>query len=418
MGNNDLKEKSIIVNQLILIPAFIYFVSQTHDEKGREYKNILNYPPLVKYSRNNNNISIKAIELRLEIDSELVLITQNKKQRFQINKHKESFSLDTSIIKSDFTLLLRQDDFYYLLEKFEIRPQNHFRLQTVNSTIEFNYLSLKNILDSDHGLERLIQSINEKKYQLKTASSYKMKKLLNIIRAADFSDEQKILSSIFLHDKPLFNDIMENIFSDDLLSYMDAREVQQILYNAPDEIIHSISNLSPDLKKLYAQYISKNRYNELVKNTNGTQNIPGSSSLTKTPAWNYIESWYRERKECTIDLIVDKEIIFFEIDPKGELKNLNLIQQQNNWLNKYSPVRTLGNIENSVFIKSEIGLNQCSIYYTFNRKNFYCIHFKNIKPGIIQLNLPSTPYIIIIGAADHNFNLVEGISFNLTHFER
>jgi len=418
IGDEDLKEKSIIVNQAILIPAFIYFISQTHDEKGREYKNILNYPPLVKYSRNNNNITIKAIELRFEINSELILITEHKEQRFQINKHKQSFTLDTSIIKSDFTLLLKQDNFYYLLEKFEIRPQNHFRTQTVNSLTPFTYLSLKNILDPDHGMERLIQNINENKFQLKTGNSHKMKKLLNIIRAADFSDEQKILSSIFLHDKPLFKDIMKNIFSDDLLPYMDSREVQQILYNAPDEIIHSISNLSPELKKKYSQYISKNRYKELVEDGNITQNISDSSSLIKSHAWSYIESWYRERRECTINLVTDKDIIFFKIDPEGEPKYFNLIQKQKNWLNKYSPVRTIGNIENSIFVKSEIRLNQCSIYYSLNRKNFYFIHFKNIEPGIIQLNLPMTPAIIIIGATDHSFDLIEGISFNLNHFKK
>ena len=291
-----------------LLPKFLFIISIDSCKKNHNQTPLLQYPPLPNYRRKANQVSLSPREYRFEKNSDLLIKTQylkikKKVKNIRVNTYELDPEIYSQFLKGEPGLIvISQEGFDYVLEEI-----NQARYQTSEPSDIYQfyqtfYLSLKDILDPQDGLERLTQDIKENKYIEKNTK--KLKKILDILRVATSKEEHQIVTSLFLHDHDLFLFIYEELFEDSLIPYMSRKELSKILSQLDDLELLEILDYPLAKKKLYENLISRNRMAYLNKLSQTTK-----KQTNKYPIWDQIKDMYFQKKQSLILLPGESHIV-------------------------------------------------------------------------------------------------------------
>ena len=216
LASNDLHRNHTIHSAIpILIPLFIYDVVGSKDQSNR-------YPELIKYRRDHHTLYLEPDELHFSKDARLIVHCENKKHSFDLKRKSNKIELNEGLLNPPYRITIQQEEFEYLLERSKERIE--YTKSRLPSLIYFPFLSLKDILDPKLGLERLIADIQAKRFQLGLQRK-KIENLLDIIRVAQDHEELEIMRSLLLNDFPFYELVIDKLYSENLLPYMNRQEI-------------------------------------------------------------------------------------------------------------------------------------------------------------------------------------------------
>ncbi|MES0491763.1 MAG: hypothetical protein ABUK01_17340 [Leptospirales bacterium] len=406
-------KKTIFTRSVDLVPSFIYHVYET-EPKGekKSSKHLLQYPPTARYSRDGKSITIKPMEYRLEKESALIYRSKEFLYKEKISRTGQKVNIPDIFLEAlkknrEGSIVLAQGDFEYSLETFpNVRKYSYTEDKTVEWT-GFYYLSVKDILDGDGGLDRLIEDLIEARGSGLKFQGKKMGRLLDIIRSANDEQEEKILSALYMEDPPFFTEVTYCLFSDDLIPYMDKRELETILMKAPDSILATLKDCAGPTREIYKKLISKRRWVDLLnENTSGTSDQP---ELEKTAVWLFIESYFRKSRERTI-YVKKRETPF--LYRSGEASSIMDKTYSNPVSNMVSPISVISLNKEKVLINIEVALKKLEVVVKQSSGNFLRARFQKLSPGILQADFPllTQKSTILLGGIDYENGLVETIA--------
>ncbi|MDH5717304.1 MAG: hypothetical protein OEZ22_06665 [Spirochaetia bacterium] len=405
----------------MLLPSFIYDVTED-EKKNIDKKRGIDFAPLPAYDRDCEKIKIWPLEHRFEkgaaVEFEIQKINYCEKIPFTAGN---ILSLPQNFIRGikngcGGAILFSQENFSYVLEKWEDNVNYQYKTKDIFMKKIRGYLSVKDILDPDNGIERLIEDIlrgSFAKNQIKNRQ--KMGKLLDIIRVAKTNEEEKIMEALLKEDENFFNEVQNHVFQDDLLPYMSKKELSFILSKAPDEILISMFSLKPVLKDNYKKLISKNRMKDLEYiHQKELMEPAGPESNFKTILWEYIENYYRSHKERFLYISDEKHIMrerIIEIIKETPRKDVFENVFKGKVVTLKSDIQFYDYKNNSLFFKILKPLIKLSVVVE-KRKGLYAEYqFDYLKEGILEIC--HTAYFhryIFAGAFDYEKNFIESMS--------
>ena len=405
-----------------LLPKFLFFID-IDDRKIRPTGgSLLKYPPLPNYERKENKIILSPKEYSFERDSSIIIKTRDDVVETRVHRMKTSkINIDDQIYSKFLhgesgSILIMQSEFSYVLE--EIR-QIKYQVEKPGSIFQVRqsfYLSLKDVLDPENGLERLTQDVKENKYV--GENSQKLKKLLDILRVARGEEEHEIATSLFLHDHDLFLFIYKELFQDSLIPYMSRKELSKVISQIDDHDLCEILDYPSKKKKLYSNLISKNRMSYLEKMSR--KKILVSSRKTSASKrevkkiesasiWSWIEDVYRQEKQRLVLLPGEQhEIrrIIKEIRSDNFKKGFRL----HGYISKSSDITYLGFKKNKIYFLIKDSFKKLDFYFEIYKGRFILKQFRHIFKSILTVQcIPKLPFRIIIGGLDHENKLYENI---------
>ena len=400
-----------------LLPKFLFFIGIDGQKKNRNHSSILKYPPLPNYKRKENRISLSPREYAFERNSILLIKTQGDEVKQKIQTTRMSVVDIDHEIYSKFlrgepgSILIMQEGFNYILE--EINQTKYKVLEPVNISQlhQAFYLSLKDILDAENGLERLTQDIKENKYI--GENSQKLNKILNILRVAKGEEEHRIVTSLFLYDHDLFLFIYKELFKDSLIPYMSRKELSRVISQIDDHDLSEILDYPSKKKRLYSNLISKNRMAYLKKTGEKTGEMrkidwEETREIASFSIWNRIEDIYRQEKQRLISL-PGKEHEIYKIE---ETKSISFKKEftLGKFVLKSSGITYLDFKKNKIFFLIKDSFKKLDFYFELYKGRFILKQFQNVFRGILIIQyIPKLPFRIIIGGLDHEDKLYENI---------
>lgn len=403
-------QKNFLLTSPFLFPHFLY--SATIAEQLFEQSS-LDYPVEVFFRQQENRLFIRSSEFQLK--NPYVSIVLKEKKEIEETKEILFQKLDSANVQvpqdvfkkyknHDGYLYLQQDDGTWLLQKnfsysatFSPAQQKSLRL--------FSFLSLKNILSGEHGYKQLLEDIEQKKFV--STQPQRLGRLLQILRVANFEDEEKIFCSILHDDEDFFWQIQDELFHDDLLPYMNRKEVSNILLQVSDDLLFSVTN--EKTQKKYKDFLSRRRYLSMLERhplsakANSSQN---QSSEGKTLLWQEIQKHFEKKQ---------KRFLFLS-------GGFHLFEQA-------LPARNFStamyaNLKGNIFVPSYsnqkliIELHKPAQFLTLcieqEKNKFVLFFFSNIQEGNLVLQyIPRLPQRIVSGMIDREGSLHEGLAIYL-----
>ena len=396
-----------------IIPSFLFHVYDKKLEgEGKSPRNLLEYPTLPDYKRVENQVTIRPMEVRFEEPSQLVFQSGDYLRCILIKRSGSVVTLPDEFLlalkkNKNYKITFIQNDFAYLMESMQLKEGVDEKTVWVSETSPFPYLSVKDILDPNGGLDRLINDLRTKSDKIRLRYKQKMGVLLDMIRSADSEDEEKIISALYTDDPDFFQEVTDRLLGDDLIPYMDAREISSVLMKATDEVLASMRTQSPQLLQTYKKMISKRRYENISR-------IPVSdedrSANSKSLIWQYIEDYFRAHKERIMYAkIQDVGLKFVENEPKVN----SIIPQQysSEILTSDSQVIVNAIKPGSVELKIQAGLKNLYLYARLSKGVYVDKYYRHVPAGILVVPMEFLPHSIICGALTTDNKLVESISF-------
>lgn len=308
-------EREIKVSSVLLLPSFLWhaFEEKPHGESRglhRKERNLIEYPPLAAYKRTGTKVYVRPLESRLMSPAILQVRSPSHLWSAPLGGRGGKIEIEAQILgdilkhnRGEISLI--QGDYPYILESFPHFKSAEDSLQKIYLKRRFSYLSVKDVLDPEGGLEKLIADIVGRKFP--GAEREKMGKLLDIIRSATAEEEEKIISGLYSEDPPFFEEVSRRLFHDELLPYMKRREAGDLLLQCSDEELAGTIFLSPRHRELYTPFLSKNRMRYLCEDFQLSDQKKEEYRAfyekdQKSPAWRYLEEWFRKHKERLIAL--------------------------------------------------------------------------------------------------------------------
>lgn len=393
--------KNFFIATAFLFPHFLYSV--TIAEKTLEQSS-LEYPVEVSFKQKNNQLFIRPVEFKLENPHISIAI---KKQE----KTEEIFfqKLDTTTMEipqdifekyknHDGCLYLQQESGTWLLQKNFSCSANVLPVQQKSLRL-FSYLSLKNILAGEEGYKKLIEDIEKKKFV--STQPQRLGRLLQILRAASFDDEEKIFSSVLRDDEDFFWQIQRELFHDDLLPYMNRKEVSNILLQTSDDFLFSVTNKKTIMK--YKNFLSRRRYLSMIAKSRSNEEQFSQSSKSsdeKSLLWQELQKHFEKKY---------KRFIFLS----GNIHDFEKASSSRNF-----SIAMYANLKGNIFVASysnqqlRVELHQPARFLILcveqEKNKFVLFLFSNMKKGTLTLrHIPRLPQRIVSGMIDEQGSLQE-----------
>jgi len=231
--------------------------------------------------------------------------------------------------------------------------------------------------------------------------------LLDMIRGADVEDEEKIVSALYNDDPEFFEEVTNRLLGDDLIPYMDSREISSVLMRATDEILVSMRTQSPSLIASYRKLISKRRY-ETIMNLP----IPDDTSIdeNKSVIWQYIEDYFRTHKERVI-YARDKDVRLKTLSSEPEYKSIIAQKYSSDILSSDSELTIQSIKPGLVEVNVAVGLKNLHLYARLSSGIYVGKYYSHIRSGVLEVPMDFVANTIICGALTMDNKLVESISF-------
>jgi len=233
-------------------------------------------------------------------------------------------------------------------------------------------ISLKNILDPDGGMDRLLENISRFPY------SKKLEKLIQIIRAGQDEEERKIMDAIRESDPGFFDFLHNQIFREDILPFLSRREVYSILSGVPDASLAEIRTKEPAIRDFYLRCVSRNRMERVGDGqATGKENHP--------PLWDVILEHYRSRySSCQFIRMITDCGDTRQVNP-AEIREIPYLQLDSGYF------YVIGFISNAVIVEIRHYCRKIQIYVEIHRFEFEEIFILDTHPGIYSIPLKKTP---------------------------
>lgn len=422
------------ISSPILLPSFLYHIEQleeTPDEnKGERFakQELLPYPPTAAYERRGGAISVTPLEDGLSRNISLDFRAGDYLQSFEGGfrgvglQMPREFALSIlrggpagQIIEERGSIVLKQPQGEYLLERWPKRGSKGGSSGQLNEAVPesrtisdqraISYLSVKDILEPQSGLEGLIEALKGSRLGVESLSGRrreKMGRLLDIIRSAQPQEEETILSNMYRDDPELFSEIDQRLFHDFLLDFMDPKEVSRILMEAPDEVLRPIVEMAPEKRERYRKLISKNRYSFLEKgapkggSAGFAQDVGGPGLPQKGAPWVWIENAFRKKKLRSI--LMPGEAATFYLLSEGapeaaiqELKGDLGAAYRPQWIGAPGVVSELFAGGGKLSFLVERPLARLTISVEVDRGLFFFRTFRDLMAGRLEMSLPRAP---------------------------
>lgn len=391
LASNDPHRNHTIHSTIpILIPLFIYDVVGSKDQSNR-------YPELIKYRRGHHTLYLEPDELHFSKDARLIVHCENKKHSFDLKRKSNKIELNEGLLNPPYRITVQQEEFEYLLERSKERIE--YTKSRLQSLIYFPFLSLKDILDPKLGLERLIADIQANRFQLGLQRK-KIENLLDIIRVAQDHEELEIMRSLLLNDFPFYELVIDKLYSENLLPYMNRQEVSELLAKFSDDDLSSIASLEAPRQKLYRRFFSKNRFAAITNNT----------VKSKLNLWKLIFNHYKDQYRRLISFVSTTHNCFIKEETKVA-EEFNATFSSCSHTNLDATLRLVKYHDRALLIAIDEYCSKLEIYIETRLGEFLRYNFRAVKPALLMISeIDQSPRRVIMAGIGHDNTLYESIA--------
>lgn len=392
LKNPDIYSPIMRVDESTIFPLFLYDLYFPSMKKKYEQSSIF-IPVNIDYVKEETKRKLKIRELW---GNQLNLRINNVSHSAFV-KNICSFDLKEKNINNDKTLFeveIYIDKKKYILEKIYSKEFKIFFLNSIKILYpeeRDNSLSIKNILDPDGGIDRLLDHIGQFPY------AKNLEKLIQIIRSGTDEEERKIYNALKQSDPSFYMFIKEKIFNDDLIPFMNKKEIFLILSKVHDELIAEIYTLPIHKQKEFMKCISKNRLAnaKIYFEQNELKTRTHSNELWKTIINYYKENYSTVKIIKNSDRKMDEN--FEKICPGNDKSTFRKID----YLQSNSPFYILGFCKNFILFELKEKCNTLQIYNEIHRFEYEESIFTNLIPGYYALSLEKIPdHVFVAGFND------------------
>lgn len=420
-GEDVFAEQTFLLHRNIVFPGFIYRLF-SESELVEEIK--LNYPVEVTYRREKDVLFIFPVEVKLKEPSLCIYTDSEGKTKkifsYQLKRNGEKIKLPQEIFieldKKNMSIVLEQADGTWVLEKNSFSKSKKDvcggYLRQQKSLRIFSYLSVKNLLNAENGFERLTEDIDKRIFP--SSQPQKLGRLLEILRAANYEQEEIILTSIFLDDKFFFEQIQKELFHDDLIPYMNSKELTNVLFGVDDEILKTLENSDQALLEKYRPFISRNRFAKLFGSTYEKKNSEKKiiqTNFEQTMVWQHIQKYFENKKKRLFFLVRNKHKFFIDHGEKNATQNRDRNKTQlqtDEYLNTNSDLFVHLYQDGRLIIEIAQTFTLVCICVEQKKNYFTLFYFQQMPKGTLFLEgLSRLPRRVVLGAIDNSQTLYE-----------
>lgn len=287
---------------------------------------------------------------------------------------------------------------WYLFE--EVYPHSaddlkKMGLSILQSSSRETSLSIKNILDPKDGLDRLLENIAS------FPNAKRLEKLLHIIRAATEDEERKIYQSLRINDPSFYFYIREKIFSQDLLGFMEKREIFNILSRLPDEDLVEIFDHPEAIQKIYKKCVSKNR----LENIRHIHQNRAQPIKKEKPLWDHIMEYYQKNySSLRLTLLDPQRGVIDKTNAEDEFyykcRGQRNIIRRIPYMQSESAICIIGFCSNYLIFQLKQKASFLQFYYEVHRYEFNEKIFTQVFPGTYAFAIEKIPRIILAAGFD------------------
>jgi len=355
----------LLLSQEHFLPVFAWNVEDLQTRK-KYLREKLPHPGKLKLALQNGTIHLAMLEKKhpeecyIRMDG-LIVSLDGRTQEWDI--HKNRVNLETA---GQCYLVDTGEDIAAILDRYG----NSIRQADIYYP-EWG-ISLKNILDPDGGMDRLLENISRFPY------SKKLEKLIQIVRGGQDDEERKIMNAI-RHSDPGFFDFLQNqIFREDILPFLSRSEVYTILSGVPDASLAEIHTKEPEIRDFYLRCVSRNR----MERVGGGQ---ASGKESRTVLWDVILEYYRSRySSCHFTRMITDYGDTNQGNP-AEILEIPFLQMDSGYF------YVIGFFPNAMIVEIRHYCRKIQLYLEIHRFEFEEILFLDTHPGIYSIPIKKIP---------------------------
>lgn len=413
----DASHNTLVIHTLtpVVIADFLYDTGLRPDY-GK--KTLFDYPPLPEITIDKQKVEVKSHDYRFEPPLKFAVCRYGTKGlEYQLEKEvtarENRCSLALNEVKPGGDIVFSENSFLWQVARNV--TENEY-IQTIKTSVQRKpYLSVKDILDPETGLDRLIADILSKKFKVTTPA--RTGRLLDIIRSASAEEEEKIMSALYQEDREFFFMVYDDILNEDLLPYMQRSEVAQYLGQIEEEVLHQIAEKDRTIKNHYSRFFSRNSFRNLLEDASLQRKKAPSAQKqnNETGVFSRLIQQFKQHRQTWLRLPGDSFVFL-----KNEKRAVDDISASTRW--DYLP--GYAQSYSSVYLKkvnaTQVALELTEPLFVFtvyieNKKNeFEKIEFSDIKEGILLIKTRGRlPVRILASGLGYDRKLHELIAIGL-----
>lgn len=393
------KPVRVPIREATILPAFFYSIQ---NEFGHFSKARFQYPIEPVFSLNHGSISLRPAEVKFPEESRIQIYENDITRSVDVPPKGGVFTLPNLLSVTKITLW--QPEGEILL--WETLPGISDEVRAVSVKEPVSLLTVKDFLDPEGGLEKLLEDIRRGLFHGKSvppAEYSKLSQVLDILRAADLQSEREILTGLSREDPFFYQLITDKLIAPDLLPYMARAEVHKILSRIPETVWKT--PIPMEKLKDYRRFLSRNRYEDLSRMAS-TEDAPD-------PIWPYIEKEFRERYARPLWVEVKKAEWFSVAEGKRSSTETGFDDRL--FFASAGKIRLAGYAKQALMFYSELNLTSFFIYWETASGVFDSLRIDNFPPGYLLLRdfarLPAKIFFAGMGRdPDYRPTLVEGFA--------
>lgn len=397
LKDSSLRDGSIIFHSPVLIPLFAFKTRES--VRGGS----LVYPQAVSYIRHDKTMILQALEVPFQNATvriaDYTIPVVSKKTVIDLSAEQYRAFLKEGVQLCD-------DDYLIIPETAA------FSVQTVNEKLRryetYAYLSVKDVLDADVGIDRLIDDINSGRFRV--TQRRRTGRLLDILRSATGAEEETIMANLYRDDSDFFYLVQNDLFHEDLLPYMNRSEVAAELSQAPFETLRSAFTDQLTAKK-YRRFVSKRKYEDISSapavSPQRAEESAGRASSGEL--FSFIIGRFRKKRQRMLYLEAETCNLnrFTEVDSGAAAP----ARVEPPYMNTSGLLRVLKVKSRYVFILVREFMLTLQIYLEESRGLFKEYFFRNVAPGILVIDdAARVPERVILAGVNRERSLVEGFA--------